>query len=227
MALDHAPLGKSSEYPDRYAPELLFPVPRDDNRRRIGLEDGRWPWFGDDLWQAWELSWLRPGGVPVVAWGEFRVPAASPSLIESKSLKLYLNSLNQEVFSSHDQVRETIERDLSSACGAQVAVSLYSVDRGMTAEGRPPGAILIDDEPVSSVGYDYCPEVLKASGETVSGMTIHKVNRQYDKGEILFQASVKLDPSDSPEDIAAKVLTLEHKYYPHVLEDVILHMTAS
>lgn len=168
MALDHAPLGKTSEYPEHYAPERLFPVPRDDNRRRIGLDDGRWPWFGEDLWQAWELSWLRPGGVPEVAWGEFRLPAASPALIESKSLKLYLNSLNQEVFTSHDQVRETIERDLSSACGAQVRVSLYSVDRSMIATGRPEGSVLVDDQPLETVGYDYCPEVLRADGETVT-----------------------------------------------------------
>ncbi|SFR42742.1 7-cyano-7-deazaguanine reductase [Marinobacter daqiaonensis] len=168
MALDNAPLGKSSDYPERYAPELLFPVPRDDNRRRIALDDGRWPWFGEDLWQAWELSWLRPSGVPEVAWGTFRLPAASPSLIESKSLKLYLNSLNQEVYSSHGQVRETIERDLASACGAAASVMLYSVDRGMTAAGRPEGAILIDDEPVDGVIYEYCPEVLVAGGEKVS-----------------------------------------------------------
>ena len=168
MALDHAPLGKTSDYPEHYAPELLFPVPRDDNRRRIHLEDGRWPWFGEDLWQAWELSWLRPSGLPEVAWGEFRLPAASPSLIESKSLKLYLNSLNQEVFSSHEQVQETIQRDLSSACGAQVGVILFSIDRSMTATGRPPGAVLIDDEPLEMVGYDYCPEVLAAGRDTVT-----------------------------------------------------------
>ncbi len=168
MALNDAPLGKSSDYPTRYAPELLFPVPRDDNRHRIGLADGRWPWFGEDLWQAWELSWLRPSGVPEVAWGEFRLPAASPSLIESKSLKLYLNSLNQAVFSSSDQVRETIARDLSSACGAAVAVELFSVDRTVPARGRPDGAVLIDDEPVSEVGYEYCPEVLRCSGGQVA-----------------------------------------------------------
>ena len=167
MAFDHGPLGTTSDYPGHYAPERLFPIPREDNRRRIALEDGRWPWFGEDLWQAWELSWLRPSGVPEVAWGEFRLPAASPALIESKSLKLYLNSFNQEVFSSHEQVQETIQRDLSSACGAHVKVMLFSVDRGMIAAGRPEGAVLIDDEPVADVGYVYCPEVLAADGDRV------------------------------------------------------------
>lgn len=168
MALDDAPLGKTSHYPDAYDPALLFPVARDENRRRLGLDDGRWPWFGEDLWQAWEISWLRPGGVPAVAWAEIHVPAASPSIIESKSLKLYLNSLNQTVFSSPDQVTELIARDLSSASGASVHVDLHSVDQGARAVGRPEGYVLIDDEDVESVVYDYRPESLSAVGDVVS-----------------------------------------------------------
>lgn len=167
MTLHNAPLGKSSDYPDQYDPALLFPVAREENRRRIGLEDGRWPWFGEDLWQAWELSWLRPGGVPEVAWAEIRFPAASPAIIESKSLKLYLNSLNQAVFSSREQVAETICRDLSSACGAAVDVRLLSVDDSAPAIGRPDGYQLIDDEPVAEVVYDYAPESLVAGGPEV------------------------------------------------------------
>ncbi|TVT34945.1 NADPH-dependent 7-cyano-7-deazaguanine reductase QueF [Marinobacter vinifirmus] len=168
MALHNAPLGKSSEYPDQYDPSLLFPVAREENRRRIGLEDGRWPWFGEDLWQAWEISWLRPGGVPAVAWAEIRFPAASPSIIESKSLKLYLNSLNQAVFSTVEQVAETITADLSSACGAAVDVRLLSVDESAPAIGRPEGYELIDDEPVDDVVYEYSAESLTVSGEEVS-----------------------------------------------------------
>ena len=168
MALIDAPLGTSSDYPDAYDPQLRFPVARDENRRRIGLSDGRWPWFGEDLWQAWEISWLRPGGVPAVAWAEIHVPSASPSIIESKSLKLYLNSLNQTVFSSADLVAEAITRDLSSASGASVAVQLHSVDQGGRAAGRPEGFVLIDDEEVESVAYDYNPEGLQAVGDVVS-----------------------------------------------------------
>lgn len=168
MGLKNAPLGKSSEYPERYSPEVLFPVARADNRHRIGLVDGRWPWFGEDLWQAWEVSWLRPSGVPAVAWIEFRVPAASPSLIESKSWKLYLNSLNQEVFSSPEQMLAVVEKDLSSACGAAVHARLHSVDESAMAYGRPDGFELIDDEPVEGVGYEYSAEWLTAEGPVVT-----------------------------------------------------------
>jgi len=170
MTLHYAPLGKSSKYPDQYDPTLLFPVAREENRRKIGLRDGRWLWFGEDLWQAWEISWLRPGGVPAVAWGEIVFPAASPSIIESKSLKLYLNSLNQVVFSSPDQVVGTITEDLSSACGAAVTVRLHSVDQSAPAIGRPEGFELIDDEPVEVTRYDYCAEGLVAGGPVVSEM---------------------------------------------------------
>ena len=174
MALDNAPLGKSSEYPDQYDPSLLFPVAREENRRRIGLDDGRWPWFGEDMWQAWEISWLKPGGVPAVAWGEIRFPAASPAIIESKSLKLYLNSLNQAVFSSPDQVAETITQDLSSACGAAVDVTLLSVDDSAPAIGRPEGYELIDDETLEQVAYDYAPESLTTSEPVVGeGLCSH------------------------------------------------------
>ncbi|MBZ0332807.1 NADPH-dependent 7-cyano-7-deazaguanine reductase QueF [Marinobacter sp. AL4B] len=174
MALDNAPLGKSSDYPDQYDPSLLFPVAREDNRRRIGLEDGRWPWFGEDMWQAWELSWLRPGGVPVVAWAEIRFPAASPSIVESKSLKLYLNSLNQNVFSSESQVTETIIRDLSRVCGGAVHVQMRSVDETAAAVGRPDDCELIDNEAVEDVVYDYAPDSLLANGpEVTEGLCSH------------------------------------------------------
>jgi len=168
MGLHDAPLGKTSDYPDRYDPELLFPVPRAENRHRLGLDDGRWPWFGEDLWQAWEVSWLRPGGVPAVAWAEIRFSAASPAIIESKSLKLYLNSLNQTVFSSPEQVAETISRDLSSASGSAVHVQMKSVDESGDAVGRPAGYELLDDEPVEDVVYGYAPDSLSAGGEWVT-----------------------------------------------------------
>jgi 7-cyano-7-deazaguanine reductase len=168
MALDNAPLGKTSEYPDTYDPGQLFPIPRLHNRQRIGLEDGRWPWFGGDLWQAWEVSWLRPSGVPVVAWAEIEFPAESPQLVESKSLKLYLNSLNQTVYASAEQVCEVVVADLSSACGAAIRVTLHSVDEGALAHGRPQEYQLIDDEPLTDVVYSYAPESLVTGTEVVN-----------------------------------------------------------
>ncbi|PAV25236.1 7-cyano-7-deazaguanine reductase [Tamilnaduibacter salinus] len=150
MSLNDAPLGQTSDYPEQYAPERLYPVPRAANRKRLALSEGHWPWFGADIWQAWELSWLRSDGIPAVAWARFTVPADSPFLIESKSLKLYLNSLNQERFESAAAVRHCIERDMSQVAGKAVGVQLYSVDDATTAAGRPDNTILIDDAPITT-----------------------------------------------------------------------------
>ncbi len=68
---------------------------------------------------------------------------------------------------------------------------------------------------------------VKAAGDRVSGMTIHYVNEQYDEGNIIFQADCPLDPADTPEEIAAKVLRLEHAHYAPVIENLLTHRRES
>jgi 7-cyano-7-deazaguanine reductase len=145
MTQDDMPLGRTTTYPETYDPGLLFPVRRAGNRRELGLGQGDWPWYGEDRWQAWEISWLRPDGVPRVAVGEFRVPADSPCLIESKSFKLYLNSLNNRVFPTQVELIRTLETDLSETAGALVSARLFPVEETRQAQARPGEAALIDD----------------------------------------------------------------------------------
>lgn len=145
MTQDDMPLGQATTYPQSYDRELLFPVPRADNRRELGLGQDGWPWYGEDRWQAWEMSWLRPDGVPRVAVGEFRVPADSPFLIESKSFKLYLNSLNNCVFPTQVELIRTLETDLAEKAGALVSARLFPVEEARQAQARPLDAALIDD----------------------------------------------------------------------------------
>lgn len=61
-----------------------------------------------------------------------------------------------------------------------------------------------------------------AAQEEESGMTIHYVNEHYDEGAIIFQVKCSLLSTDTPNDIAQKVLQLEHQHYPKVIETVIL-----
>ena len=104
-------LGQAVAYRDTYAPELLFPIERQLKRDELGIAAGALPFVGEDLWNAYEISWLDARGKPVVALGEFRVPAGSPRLIESKSLKLYLWSYRDEgIF--HEHVVNAILDDL-------------------------------------------------------------------------------------------------------------------
>lgn len=137
MAPDHAPdrdvrlspLGQTVRYCDRYAPQLLFPIARQVKRDEIGVHADALPFVGEDVWNAYELSWLNPRGKPLVALATFRFPADSARLIESKSLKLYLNSFNQSRFPDVHAVRAAIAADLSHACGAAVGVSVDPLGR--------------------------------------------------------------------------------------------------
>jgi len=117
-------LGQKTAYPDRYAPDLLFPVARGVNRMQLNITDEALPFHGFDLWHAYELSWLNADGKPVVAVGEFIIPCQSPNLVESKSLKLYLNSLNQMRIESLAVACELICRDLAIALGMTPVVRL-------------------------------------------------------------------------------------------------------
>ncbi|MFM8460683.1 MAG: NADPH-dependent 7-cyano-7-deazaguanine reductase QueF [Polynucleobacter victoriensis] len=141
--LEHAPLGKNSENPNQYSPDLLFPISRDENRAKLGIQSQSLPFFGVDIWNAYELSWLNAKGKPQLAIATFMVPANSPNIIESKSWKLYLNSLNNHRFHSNDELIDTLKKDLSKAAGATVTVQLHSPE-SQSASGMKelPGKLL-------------------------------------------------------------------------------------
>ena len=120
---DHSPLGKHTVYADRYDPSLLFPIPRQTKRDEIGVHEPL-PFYGVDIWNAYELSWLDMQGKPVAAVAEFHVPASSPNIIESKSFKLYLNGFAQEPLANAAALSALLQQDLSRAAGAPVMVHI-------------------------------------------------------------------------------------------------------
>lgn len=173
-AAEHSPLGKSSEYIATYTPSLLFPIPRAAKWAELGVSAQTLPWQGVDFWNCFELSWLMPSGKPVVAIGEFAIPCDSPNIIESKSFKLYLNSLNQTVFESFAAVQACLEKDLSAAAGKPVAVQIRSLAE---VEGQGvvalPGAC-IDDLDVSISNYEQPqPELLRCDSSRIVEETLH------------------------------------------------------
>ncbi len=122
------PLGQQTQYVSQYDANLLFPIPRSESRAQLGISDDL-PFFGCDIWTGYELSWLNEKGKPQVAVAEFSVPCDSPAIIESKSFKLYLNSLNQTRFANLESVKACLEKDLSEAAGANINVSLCRIDQ--------------------------------------------------------------------------------------------------
>jgi 7-cyano-7-deazaguanine reductase len=122
------PLGRDVAYPDAYAPELLHAISRVPNRAELGI-GATLPFHGVDIWNAYELSWLDARGKPEVAIAQFRIPAVSPCIIESKSFKLYLNSYNRERIADRAELHARLVRDLSTAAGVAVEVDLTSADQ--------------------------------------------------------------------------------------------------
>ena len=124
----HGILGEqTTDYPTEYSPETLYPIARNLGRDVIGWQDDKLA-VGVDWWHAFELSWLNAQGVSQVAIARFAVPASSPFIVESKSLKLYLNSINFTEFASWDEVQALIAKDLSSCVQAEVTVEIFSLN---------------------------------------------------------------------------------------------------
>ena len=170
------PLGRHVDYPSTYDASLLFPIPRAQGRATIGV-DAPPPFIGHDRWHAYELSWLDRSGKPHVATATLVVPSSTPNLIESKSLKLYLNSFNATAFDSYHDVRERIAADLSRVAGGTVSVSfglppidrrraailIDTVETEITSYGPPDAGLLALREPVDIVEETLTSELLKSN----------------------------------------------------------------
>ncbi len=205
------PLGKASDYPDKYAPDVLFPIPRVGNREALGLT-AKLPFSGTDLWTAWELTWLSPSGKPEMAAAEIRVPADSPNIIESKSLKLYLNSFAMTAVDDEAGLVRMIEADLSERAGAPVGVSLF---RESVVTGLPGNSL--DGLDVETDTYDVDPGLLACDGservaETwTSGLlrSLCPVTSQPDFGSVMVRYE---GPRIKPESLLAYIISFrEHQ----------------
>ena len=137
MDLTNSLLGIKTKYKDNDDPKLLFSIERLNKRKELGL-DNNIPFYGIDIWNAYEISWLNDKGKPCVAIGEFYVPSDSFSIIESKSFKLYLNSFNNTKISSIEEVEKLIIQDLSTATQSEVKGKLNSLKRKIYIE-QPEG----------------------------------------------------------------------------------------
>lgn len=153
----HGVLGETTSYPKNYDASILFAISRhlgrDEVLKQTGIQADKLT-DGVDVWQAFELSWLNLYGICKVAIARIRVPANSPNIVESKSLKLYLNSLNFTKFGDMAEVQALIQKDLSACVGAKVSVEIVPLG-GSGFEVQEPLGICID-------------EVLDTEGEVIA-----------------------------------------------------------
>jgi len=171
-----SPLGRTVAWPARYDPGLLFAIARADGRRELGIDERGWPRIGCDLWTAYELGWLDPRGKPCVGIALFAVPADTPRLVESKSIKLYLNAFAHERMDSGEALAARIAADLSDAAGGAVAVEVLP-PTGVLPVREPEGEC-IDDADVAIDAYGPPdPSLLRAAGPVVEEVLVSHLFR--------------------------------------------------
>ena len=151
-------LGQTVDYPDQYDPTILVREPRSNNRQHLDIHDDNLPFVGYDTWNAYEVSTLTESGLPVTGVLKIVYPCESKYIVESKSIKLYLNSYN--MFKSGKDRNMAIgnlmtatRRDLSELL--QTTVQTYFIDDN---NRRDPDPVFGEMYHYSSLEYDYIPE---------------------------------------------------------------------
>lgn len=225
-------LGKSVDYDASYAPELLCPIARAPGREVLGIAAAL-PFRGVDIWNAYELSWLDARGKPQVAIGEFRIPADSPNIVESKSFKLYLNSLNQHRFAAPDDVRATLERDLAGCLGVRPAVHLHLPEQWGRLQTIPPEGDCLDEQVLDVTTYMPAPELLVAdSRQIVSRRCFSRLLRsrcpvtgQPDWGTVSIEYT---GPAIDPAGLLAYIISFrQHQdFHEHCVERMFVDISA-
>ena len=170
--MDDLPLGQRVDWPAAYDASVLRAIERAPARAEIGIADAvALPFVGEDLWRGYELSWLKPTGVPCNGVLTMRVPAESPAMVESKSLKLYLNSFAQTAFDSGDDVAAVIGADMSALLGATVRAAVLPATRGELADF---GHYCLDELTVAIKDYLPNPDLLRpAAGQGADAVHTH------------------------------------------------------
>ena len=135
------PLGRQIAHSDTFNPSLLFPIARAPSRAQLGIREPL-PFQGIDRWSCYELSWLNSEGVPQVGIASIEYPATSPNLVESKSLKLFLGSMNFVRYASAQEVERTIAENLKPLLETEqvIVVVLGTESWGDIAIAAPPGS---------------------------------------------------------------------------------------
>lgn len=161
-------LGKKVSGKETYTPEILVAVPRHENRKQYGITNDNLPFEGWDVWHCYEFSTLTQNGVPVTRVLKLRYNCNNDFLVESKSLKLYLNSFNMTRTGENTEdclkiCKELIEKDLSEKLHTTVEVNFLKPDTKRIDIFNNFENImqLADENSIKINNFKEAPEVLK------------------------------------------------------------------
>ncbi len=165
---EQSELGKKTQYQSHYDPKLLFPMPRKSKRDQIGVK-GELPFFGFDLWNHYEVSWLNEKGKPIAAVAEIFIVCDSENIIESKSMKLYFNSFNNTQFKDAETVEALVKNDFRACLnGSSVNIKITPVHDFKEHRVFPTlKGISLDELDIECSVYNADPAFLKIEDEEV------------------------------------------------------------
>jgi len=242
MCIEATHLGKQSSYPQHYDPSVLVAVPRILNREQYGIANEALPFVGVDVWHCYELSFLSEKGVPVVGMLKIIYPANNEFLVESKSLKLYLNSFNMDRYGeSRTQgiliVIGIIMKDLSELLKCEVQVNYFDYKVQPSESDFDDFSILeemVDFDNLSCSEFSENPGLLETS--TISGgikwgthllRSNCKITHQPDWGSLYIE--MKGEKLPSPESFLKYIVSLrnENHFHEEICEMVFKRITAA
>lgn len=172
-------LGKKSEGSETYNSSLLVAIPRFENRKQYNIQNNNLPFEGWDVWHAYEFSAMTENGIPVTRLMKLKYNCTSEFLVESKSLKLYLNSFNMTKFGNTiteclEICKKTIEKDLSEKLKTEVTANFIenNAERSAIFTNFENIMNFVDEKTLKVEKFKEAPELLETE-ETEKEQTYH------------------------------------------------------
>ena len=214
--------------PDNVDPSLLVSVPRHLNRTAYNIDDNDLPFDGVDAWNAYEFSTLTSNGFPISGWLKFTYLSNTPNIVESKSVKLYLNSYNMaRLISSTDEIwiiEDKLSADLSKAVGGEVNTFLRWGDIDTV---KPIASDFISLENYCNVSkmkfdnYNESPDILEVvpsigryeRWRSYSLRSNCRVTNQPDWGDVYVH--IKGEKAVTPESLLKYIISMRKENHFH------------
>lgn len=146
---------------------LLKSIPRKNHRKFFKLDNFNLPFIGKDVWTIYELSWLNKNGRPQVAVAKIEINITSINIVESKSLKLYINSFNQIKFDSYIELIKILRFDLIQCVCGEVSIKLFDLEEIKDENISEFYGNCIDNQNIRILSYKYNPSLLTNSSKKI------------------------------------------------------------
>jgi 7-cyano-7-deazaguanine reductase len=229
-------------YKDTYAPELLVKIPRSLNREGYGLTGNEF--VGVDTWNAYEVSAITSKGQPVAGMLKIVCPSSSENHVESKSIKLYLNSFNMTQIGDNaadciSGIEARVKRDLDELLETNTTISFYASEFETEALSFSDNYLDLGDvTDLDSIDFtafksdaSQLAEIESANGEDEIKFRSNllrsncRVTNQPDWGDVfIYMKGKKLPTADSLAKYIVSHRTVSH-FHEEICEMIYAHLT--